>query len=152
MDVWKPHGARFTSLCSRVKIRPLLTDIKSCSSNSPSPHKNCLFFGRIQSHLRQHGYICCPPSTLLSLNSQGLSSYLSTTSEFSQFLPELFCLLQAACQDTFEAHGSYRPLQVTSPLHPTLTWQSPTERFSLYPALQDKADWRAVGLWQNTFS
>lgn len=42
MDVWKPHGASFTSFCSRVKIHPLLTDIRSCSSNSLSSHKNCL--------------------------------------------------------------------------------------------------------------
>lgn len=42
----------------------------------------CMFFWRIQDTLRQHSYICCSASTLLSLNSQDLSSYLSTQHNF----------------------------------------------------------------------
>ena len=43
-----------------------------------------LFFGSIRDHLRQQGYTGCPASTILSQNSQSLSSYLSTTIQFFQ--------------------------------------------------------------------
>lgn len=135
MDVWKPHGASFTSFCSRVKIHPLLTDIRSCSSNCLSSHKNCLSVlwedPRPPETARLHLL-----STINSFFPEQSRPFLLPPNYDIIFLnweklPELFCLFQAACQDTSEARGSYRPLQVTSPSHPTLTWQFLTEWFSL---------------------
>lgn len=109
----------------------------------------CMFFWRIQDHLRQHSYICCSASTLLSL----------TVKTFPPTFQHNIIFPVPA--------GTVLPVPSSMPGHSWATWHlwTPPGDFSItpnsdlavshwmvYPALQDNADWGAVWLRQNTFS